>query len=212
MIPLILKLKKAQHKGIAQAQDLIIKELYNVFNEEVLHGGTSIWRCYKGNRFSEDIDVYIQKDIKKLDELFDRFKKIGFIIEKRKITENSLYSNLKFNRISVRFEALFKRINGALMEYENSDGNVIMVYSLTPEELIKEKVNAYLNRNKIRDLYDIFFLLKYIKDKISIKESLSNLIKNFKAPTDEKDLKILILEGIVPKAEKMMEYIKNKNG
>ncbi|MBS3163250.1 nucleotidyl transferase AbiEii/AbiGii toxin family protein [Candidatus Woesearchaeota archaeon] len=212
MIPLILKLKKAQHKGIAQAQDLIIKELYNVFNEAVLHGGTSIWRCYKGNRFSEDIDVYIQKDIKKLDELFDRFKKIGFIIEKRKITENSLYSNLKFNRISVRFEALFKRINGALMEYENSDGNVIMVYSLTPEELIKEKVNAYLNRNKIRDLYDIFFLLKYIKDKISIKESLSNLIKNFKAPTDEKDLKILILEGIVPKAEKMMEYIKNKNG
>ena len=83
---------------------------------------------------------------------------------------------------------------------------------MPPEELVREKVEAYLKRLKIRDLYDIFFLLKYIKDKISIKESLSNLIKNFKAPTDEKDLKILILEGIVPKAEKMMEYIKNKNG
>ena len=61
-IPLILKLKRAQQKEIAKAQDIIVNTLYEVFENAVLHGGTSIWRCYNGNRFSEDVDVYIVKD------------------------------------------------------------------------------------------------------------------------------------------------------
>jgi len=109
MIPLILRLKKESHKEIAKAQDLIVKELYKVFNDAVLHGGTAIWRCYNGNRFSEDVDVYIKKDEKKLNILFDNLKRNGFFIEKKKISENSLYSNLKFNGTFVKLEALFKR-------------------------------------------------------------------------------------------------------
>jgi predicted nucleotidyltransferase component of viral defense system len=59
MIPLILRLKRANHKELAKAQDIIVKALYETFNEAVFHGGTCIWRCYGGNRFSEDIDVYL---------------------------------------------------------------------------------------------------------------------------------------------------------
>ena len=108
MIPLILRLKKESHKNIALAQDILIQEIYNVFNNAVLHGGTAIWRCYEGNRFSEDLDFYLKKDINKINLVFNNLQKRGFIIEKKKITENSLFSNLKLNRTMVRFEAIFK--------------------------------------------------------------------------------------------------------
>ena len=209
MIPIILRLKKELHKNIALAQDLLVQELYKVFNNAVIHGGTAIWRCYKGNRFSEDLDVYLKKDLVKLNALFLNFEKIGFMIVKKKIAENSLYSELKLNRTYVRLEAIFKHKDGILKDYETSDGNFISVYTLTAEELVNEKINAYLNRLKIRDLHDIFFLLKYVNDKGRIKNNLQKLIKNFKKPIDENELKVLILEGLVSSTEKMLEYIKN---
>jgi len=207
MIPLILKIKKESHKNVAMAQDMIVQEMYSVFNDAVIHGGTTIWRCFKGNRFSEDLDVYIPKDMNKLNILFEKFKKIGFIIERKKIGENSLYSTLKLNCTIVKFEALFKKVKGSLKEYETIESNFITIYTLSPEELINEKINAYLSRLKVRDLYDIFFLLRYVKEKKHI--NLKKLISNFKKPIDESDLKILILEGIVPSSEDMIKYIKS---
>lgn len=209
-IPLILKLKRTNHKKIAEAQDIIIKELYNVFDNAVLHGGTALWRCYNGNRFSEDIDVYIKKDIKKINILFENFEKAGFKIEKKKIGRNSIYSVLNFNGAVVRFEALFKEIKGFLKEYTEINKNLITIYTLTPEELIIEKLNTYLKRLKIRDLYDIFFLLRHAKINEKIKEQLGYLIKNFKKPIDEQDLKIIIIEGLVPSTEDLFSRIKQK--
>jgi len=209
-IPLTLKLKKESHKKIAAAQDIIVQELYSVFNNAVLHGGTAIWRCYDANRFSEDIDVYIKKDIAKINLLFSNLEKRGFVVEKKKIGENSLYSSMLFDRVYVRFEALFKKVDGSLKEYENIDGNLTTVYTLTPEEFIHEKTAAYLKRFKVRDIYDIFFMLRHVTDAADIKDELNKLIKEFKMPVDEKELKILILEGVVPTVEKMIDYIKSK--
>lgn len=208
MFPLALKLKKLAHKEIAKTQDLIVEETYKIFDKAVLHGGTAIWRCYNGNRFSEDVDVYIPKDTGRIETLFENFKKKGFTIEKKKIGKNSLFSKLRLNRTLVRFEALFKNQNGALKEYETAEGNMITVYTLLPEELIKEKICAYLKRQKIRDLYDTFFLLRYVKDKEKIKQNLKALLGKFKKPEDERELKVLIIEGIVPNTESMLSYIK----
>ena len=209
MIPLILRLKKATHKEIAKAQDIIVETMYEVFNDAVIHGGTAIWRCYNGNRFSEDVDVYLPRDIDRINKLFELFEKKGFQINKKKIGENSIYSSLSINRVIVRFEALFKKIKGSLKEYEKAEGNFITAYTLTPEELIEEKINTYLKRFKVRDLYDIFYLLRYTnKDILSIK--LQKFLKEFKKPIDEKELKLLILEGIVPSVDEMISYIRRK--
>ena len=208
-IPLILRLKKERHKEIARAQDLIVESLYEVFNNAVLHGGTAIWRCYSGNRFSEDVDVYIQKDIKKIEELFSNLEKKGFIIEKKKISDNSLYSNLRFNNIFVRLEALFKKISGILKEYETIDGNFMSVYSLSAEEIINEKISAYLKRLKIRDLYDIFFLIKHVRNKSAVNIHLRRFLKEFKEPVDENEFGDLVLSGLIPEKNKMIDYIKS---
>ena len=84
-IPLQAKLKREIHRRIAYAQDLIVNEVYFVFDKAVLHGGTAIWRCYNGKRFSEDLDFYLPNDKKKIEALFENLKKAGFNIKKRKI-------------------------------------------------------------------------------------------------------------------------------
>ncbi len=209
-IPIILKLKKESQKNLARAQDMIVEELFKIFDKAVLHGGTGIWRCYQGNRFSEDVDVYIPRDLRKLDQLFDNLQKKGFVIEKKKISEKSLYSNLKLDNFFVKFEVLFKVIKGELKEYETVEGNFLTVQCLSVEDIIKEKIKAYSNRLKIRDLYDIFFLLRYLENKEKIKKELKNFISNFKKPIDEGNLKILIIDGLIPKVNDMLDYIQRE--
>lgn len=208
MIPLILRLKRLEHKEIAKAQDLIIDALYTTFGAAVLHGGTAIWRCYRGNRFSEDVDVYIEKNDRRMESLFSSLEKKGFAVEKKKTTENGLFSSLLLNKTAVRLEAIFSSRAGILKEYETADGNFITVYTLSPEDLIKEKVNAYLGRRKVRDLYDVFFLLRYA-DKDKAKHDVKRLLEGFKEPLDKEDLKVLILEGIVPGVEQILQYLRH---
>ena len=205
-IPLQVRLKREVHRKIASTQDLIVKEVYKVFDKAVLHGGTAIWRCYSGRRFSEDLDFYLPKHPEKIEHLFDNLKKIGFLIKKKKIEENSIYSELEQNRISVRLEATFQNITGVICDYELSDGNFIDIYSLTPEQFITEKTNTYLKRFKVRDFWDVFFLSK-IADNY---ESIGKIVKNYQKPVDESDLKIIILDGPIPTFDEMFEYLKRK--
>ena len=208
-IPLQIKLKREMHRKIAYAQDLIVNEVYFVFDKAVLHGGTAIWRCYNGRRFSEDLDFYLPKDKKKINVLFENLEKVGFKIEKKKISDNSIYSELELDGLLTRLEATFQKISGVICDYEMSDGNFISIYSLTPEQFLVEKVNTYLKRFKVRDLWDIFFLLKNIENPGKIKE-IEKLIKNYKKPIDEENLKVILLEGVVPSAREMIDYIKRK--
>lgn len=208
MIPLSLRLKREIHRKIAFAQDLIVGEVYNQMNFAVLHGGTAIWRCYDGKRFSEDLDFYFLKDFNKINNIFSSLEKKGFKIHKKKISQNSVYSELEFDRVFVRLEATFQNIKGIIVDYETIEGNIISIYSLSPEEFINEKINTYLKRLKIRDLYDIFFLLKLVKDFNLIRSGLKKLIFSDKKPIDEGDLKTIVFEGIIPTFKEMFNYIK----
>ena len=209
-IPLINRIKKESHRQIAQAHDIIVEEIMKIIPEAVFHGGTSIWRCYNGNRFSEDLDFYLPNNKKKIEALFENLNKKGFVIKKKKISENSVYSELILDRLSVRFESTFQKIKGVLLDYEKIDSGFLTIYGLSREQLINEKARTYLARRKIRDLYDIFFLLKFMGDLNPVAGVLKELIKNYSPPLDEDDLKVIILEGIVPKSEEMIEYIQRK--
>ena len=198
----MLRIKKKAHQDIAYAQDLMMEEVYRFFPKAVFHGGTALWRCYQGNRFSEDIDMYLPHK-ENVNKFFERLQQKGFVIHKKRIKENSLYSELEFNRTMVRFEALFlaKKV-AVLNEYELVDGNYLTVYTLTPEELLKEKIAACLKRGKVRDLYDIFFLLRLVtRTPPELKKIISIKI------IDEENLPALILSGLVPTVKEMKEYI-----
>lgn len=207
-IPLNLKLKKKTQKDIAYAQDILIGEIYLFFPEAIIHGGTAIWRCYNGNRFSEDIDAYIPKDINKINIFFNSLEKKGFRIIKKRIKENSIYSEIMIGDTSLRFEATFQIKKASLRKYETSESFFINIFTLSPEELIIEKVNAYLKRKKIRDLYDIFFLLSYSKKEKEVINQLDQLLKNFESPVDERDLSAIIISGAIPNSKQLLEAIK----
>lgn len=199
---------REKHKRIARAQDIVVETLYRVFPRGVLHGGTAIWRCYSGNRFSEDVDAYLEKDIEKISKFFGELEKAGFEITKKRITKNSVYSSMSFGGAEVRFEALFKRAKGVVKEYETYEGILFNVFTLSPEEIVTEKIDAYLKRRKIRDLYDIFFLLRYVRDVERLRSELAELLQNFKEPVDEEELKAVILFGAIPTKSNIVEYIK----
>jgi len=201
-IPLNLRLRIKAQKEIAYVQDILVEELYKFFPDAVIHGGTAIWRCYISNRFSEDIDVYIVKNENKINDFFSSLESRGFKIIKKRIKENSFYSEMLFNNTQIRFEATFQVKKAIIKKYETSESFFINVYTLTPEELIKEKIAAYMKRKKIRDLYDIFFLLDYSKRE-DIEKDIKNLIKNFSDPKDEKNLATIIISGAVPNSKQL---------
>lgn len=207
-IPLINKIPKESQRQIAVAQDSIIEEVYRVVPVAVFHGGTCIWRCYSGKRFSEDVDFYFPANAK-IEEIFKNLEKQGFRILKQRISTTSVYSELLYNRTSVRLEGTFQTKKGVIIDYKKVDETIISIYGLTPEQLIHEKILAYGNRRKIRDLYDIFFLLKYA-DFTAVKNEIKQFIDAYKSPLDETDLKTIIIEGLIPTAQDMIIYIKRK--
>jgi predicted nucleotidyltransferase component of viral defense system len=144
-----------------------------------------------------------------MEKFLDNLKGKGFIVKKFKKTNNSVFAKFSYSGAIIRFEVIFRNVkNFVTKAFEMSDGTSILVNTLRPEEIIKEKVSAYLKRKKIRDLYDVFFLLKFVEEKEKVKDALRRLIKEFVKPVDEKELKALIVSGSVPRLEDMMEVIR----
>lgn len=212
MIPLIRKLRKKIHKDIASGQDILMVEAYKIFPSMIIHGGTAVWRCYGSNRFSEDVDVFLNTKYKRedlLEKFRDNLTKQGFKPLKFKMTDDALFSKFSFMERAISFEAIFKNVKKFVTKtFELVDGNFINVYTLEPEELIAEKVEVFLERFKIRDLYDIYFLLNFVSRKEKVKSLLTKLLKNFRQPKDTAELKTLIIVGSIPKVEDMLTVIR----
>lgn len=211
-LKLINRLKKRSHKDLALLQDIVIDIVYEVFPKVVLHGGTAIWRCYQGTRFSEDIDVYLSKqNLNKIEQFKQKLKNKKLSIKKFKTTDNVIYAKIEMNNIVMRFEASFLNFNSnkvILRKYETIDGNYLNVFTLSAEELIKEKVSAYLSRRFIRDIYDIFILLDFVDDKKQIISSLKKLLLEYKKPINQDILPSLVFYGSCPTINQILRQIK----
>jgi len=202
IIPLEKRLKKTLHRKVALAQDMIIESIYRIFPKAVIHGGTAIWRCYAGKRFSEDIDVYLPREMdkeKNFKDFMDSLKSFGFSVVKFKHTGNSIFSKFNLAGTEVRFEAVFKNVgNFTVKQFELSDSTFINVYTLSPEDILIEKTAVYKSREKIKDLYDIWFLLNLVEDRKKVLKHVKEIESAVKEPRDYRTLKALIILGAVP--------------
>jgi len=72
-IPLEKRLKKRMDVEIAFLQDEVVEILYAIESRLVLHGGTAVWRCYGGNRLSEDLDFYLHASKSELEKFANDF-------------------------------------------------------------------------------------------------------------------------------------------
>ncbi len=209
-IPLDVKLKKRVHKTIAYAQDLIVLQLYISFPLSVLHGGTAIWRCYAGNRFSEDIDVYMPlPSAERSKKFIEALQTKGLVNQKSKLTSNAMYLSFVYSGSIVSLKAIMKSVRDYVVRpYETVDGAFISVKTLSAETLLAEKVAAYLSRRKVRDLYDIYFLVNIVKDRKNVDQGLLKQMSQLVPSVDEVVLKTIVLTGAVPSAEDMLGAIR----
>lgn len=216
-INLYNRLKKQQHRDIAALQDELVKIVYTIFPEVVFHGGTSIWRCYEGNRFSEDIDLYFyeKQDIEK--QLKETLQEKGLTLIKFKKTENVIFAKVTDKNVEVRLEIRLLEKNNQIFkhktikQYQNLDGSSITVFCLSPEELLLEKALAYKNRKLIRDIYDVYFLQSLASLSNEQKNKLKEIIDSWQKPEDEKNLKAILYSGAIPSFSQLLSEIKRRS-
>jgi len=207
-IPLANQLKKRQQVETAFLQDEIIRIVYLTTDDMVLHGGTAIWRCYSGKRFSEDLDFYSLS----FPSLIKQFEKSassqGLKITKIKDTGNVIFSTVSSGKTTVKIEVNHTRkVEGTITTYELADGTEIEILSLTPDQFIEEKIDAYNDRLYIRDLYDIYHLVKSCRILDSTRTKLRHFLVNIQHPVDEPILKSIVFIGLAPTFDRMVSEI-----
>ena len=212
-LPIIKELRKREYREIASFQDMVIDLLYRTDSSIILHGGTTVWRCFSGNRFSTDIDAYLTNRInakalkRRLSALAADY---GINVEKVKDSGNLLFIGFSLNNtyLKVEINHTLKKLNPLATRFERVDGTFTDVLALSPEGLIAEKINAYSDRRFIRDIYDVYILSEYAKKEPDLKKKVNDFLSNIAQPVDEEDLKVLIYAGPVPSFQSMVSSIK----
>ncbi|HLC79017.1 MAG TPA: nucleotidyl transferase AbiEii/AbiGii toxin family protein [archaeon] len=204
-------LRKPQ-ASLAQLQDEALEILYAVCPEAVLHGGTAIWRCYEGKRFSEDLDFYALPKDGLQDVLIAEASKRSLKVTKFRKTQNSIYAKISDERLEVSIEvSLREKKSKIIAGFERSDGSHTDIYTLSPQDLIVEKANAFASRRLIRDIYDVYFLSsKY--DLSKVRTELLKFVQKLPSPVDEKNLRTLVYAGPAPSFNEMVDAIKRRLG
>lgn len=212
-------------------QDVMLFSLYsNIGKELVFKGGTALYKIYKLNRFSEDLDFTLNYKIniekissKILSDLMllnikgkiKEIKEFKNEINARFLLNGPLYRGGKETQCFIPLN-ISKREQTVL---EPKKESVISLYKEIPnfevfvmqeEEILAEKVRAIFQREKARDIYDLWFLLmkkntRPNKEIISGKLAFYNLkfgFKEFKNRIEKMrdlwniDLKNLILSDL----------------
>ena len=213
-VPLAERLRRRAHRDVAYAQDVLVAEVYEAFPDAVIHGGTAIWRCYGGTRFSEDVDVYAPGEGSAPSvRLREGLSAKGVREVKFKATRSTIFGRFELAGAQVSLEAALRPAPArVVMPYETVGGGSMLVGTLPAEELLAEKASAYLDRKKVRDLYDVFFLLGRVGDRTEVAGPLGELAAGYEPPVDPAQLKAVVLAGAVPTAEEMIEGIRRWAG
>ena len=205
--PIESQLHNESQLRVARLQDDVISIIFKSAGS-VVHGGTAIWRCYSGKRFSEDIDLYVRKK-QRLKQLVNRIAQSGLRIQFNRERRGTIYYDISNDQANISLQVkILPRKKGGLVQYEKVDGVRTEIYALRPEALIGEKVEAYMDRRLIRDIYDIMVLSKSVIDRGEAAASLLRSLPKMPRPKDENVLKRLVYSGPVPSFVDIIDYLK----
>jgi len=175
------KLAQIKSLNLGQAekdyfQNIVLFNLYKIYSTElVFKGETALSKCYGLDRFSEDLDFTASSlfDSNKLKEKLNRFFQ-EYDFQEKKVVGNNLKITIRFKGplytgqknstckivldISYRENILVTpEIRKIISEIEVPSFDV---YVMAKEEILSEKIRAIMTRDKARDVYDLWYLLK----------------------------------------------------
>ncbi|MGH2638686.1 MAG: nucleotidyl transferase AbiEii/AbiGii toxin family protein [Rhabdochlamydiaceae bacterium] len=213
--PIEPSLKSNTQIALARLQDRVVEALFSLEPRLIMHGGTAIWRCYNGNRFSDDVDIYAtDKQVALLSN------ELTWALNRRNVKlEYPKYGNTRrfwlfddFARSKIEAMVPPKRIASVEREYTRANGTNFMINTLSSDNFILEKIHTYQSRMFIRDLYDIYHLANNEKITGKVKAALRSFLKDMQEPIDEGKLKELVYVGVAPTFDGMKASIKGKVG
>lgn len=138
-----------------------------LLNNLVFSGGTALRLCLGLNRFSVDLDFWIIKEID-VNKLFGDFKKSLSQFYELTDCANKFHTLLfelksadypRSLKIEIRKET--KKIGTEkAIAYSKYSNTQVFLNIVSGADMMREKINAFLDREEIRDVFDIEFLLK----------------------------------------------------
>ena len=184
-----------------KARITLLKEILPLFGGNfVLKGGTALNLFYGLDRYSEDLDFDAKSNnmnfIKHLKN-HQNFREWNISVKKdtavvfRAILDYGAYSHLGAYPLKIEVSSRNKSLlQNNLLNYKEING--INVYSI--KELINMKTTAFSGKDKIRDFYDLGFLLKEYPQHFS-KDNLLSIHQKI-TYAGEEELDLLLLEEI----------------
>jgi len=133
----------------------------------ILGGGTMLRLCCGLNRFSIDLDFWI---VKKID--FDRlFKRLTDCLKEQYTISDSankfytllfeLRSNDYPRSIKIEIRKENKKITTEQMiAYSRYSNTQVLLKAVSLKDMMAAKIDAFINRKEIRDVFDMEFLIK----------------------------------------------------
>lgn len=168
------------HKKHKLVIDDFLQYMNQKTNDYILKGGTSLMECYGLDRMSEDIDLD-STNKNTISTIVDSFcKERGYTYNVNKDTDTvkrymihydpdeDLTRNAKPLKVEISYR---KRI---IAQEDYCIKNGIAVYNIDQIAIMKE--NAFSQRDKLRDLYDIVFICKNYKNQLP--KPVINMIQN----------------------------------
>ncbi len=156
-------------------QDLVLSLLYRQWPSLLFRGGTCIWKVMHGDRFSEDLDLCLEtKAPGTIEEyLTKELSYYGFscAVRRKKQTESMLFLALGITspthprEITLAVEILraspcARRKETVTMYSPYPDIAPIEINVPHRDEIIADKIGAVCQRDKPRDIHDLYLLLK----------------------------------------------------
>lgn len=136
--------------------DSFLKYLNSITDEYILKGGTALLTCYKLDRFSEDIDLDSKKN--NLQDIVKNYcKQYDYTYRLAKDTDTVKRCMINYGNDSKPLKVEVSLRRKFFREEDISIINGIKVYNIN--SLCIMKTNAYSGRDKIRDLYDLTFIV-----------------------------------------------------
>lgn len=159
-------------------------------NSFAFGGGTMLRLCFGLSRYSVDLDFWVTKDID-TDRLFKDIKKHLSRFYTLKDAANKFYTLLfeirskdypRSLKIEIRKE--IKRIKTEqVIAYSRHSNMQVFLKVLSLKEMMKAKMEAFLERKEIRDLFDMEFLLRKGVDIDAPTTTLESILKGIESLT-----------------------------
>lgn len=153
-------------------------------------GGTALRLVFRSPRFSEDLDFTASSNSNIFENLLQEtiinIEKEGILIElieSKKTTGGRLAKielDLYGEKIKIKIEASQRKgkpLMGEEMIITSDFFHSYPVQILKKEFLIKEKIDAFLSRRKIRDFFDLYFILRARMGKEAVGNKVEEIIR-----------------------------------